>query len=126
AEAGPQTRQEAHVVVDLPLRHALAGGAHDEAALRRALGLDDGAQAVALGGVLDAARDPEVLRPRHVDQVAAGQREVGGHARALGPDRLLRHLDQHLLAPAPALLDRTRAGAAGARRRPDPPRRAAR
>src|SRR5947207_15688059 len=91
-DVGPAARQDADVVVDLPFRHALARGADDEAALGRPLRLDDLPQAVALGRVLDAARDADVLRPGHVDEVAPGQREEPRYASALRPDRLLRHL----------------------------------
>src|SRR4029450_7536709 len=103
-QAGPEARQEADVVVDLALAHSFAGGAHDEAALGL-LGLDDLAQTLALGGVLDGPRDADVLRARHEDEIAAGEGQVGGDARALGAHRLLRHLDENLLALLEALLD---------------------
>ena len=58
--------------------------------------------------VLDAARHADVVRRRHEDQMAAGQRDDRGDARALGADRLLGDLDEDLLALLEALLDRQR------------------
>ena len=54
-DAAPETREEADVVVELALRRPLGGRADDDAALRGPLRLDDLAQAVALGRILDAA-----------------------------------------------------------------------
>jgi len=48
--------------------------------------------ALALVGVLDLARNAEVLGQRHQNEKAAGQRNVHGHFHALGSDRFLGHL----------------------------------
>ena len=53
----------------------------------------------------DAARDADVIDRRHEHQVAAGQRDVAGDARALGADRLLGHLDDDLLPFLEQVLD---------------------
>jgi hypothetical protein len=46
----------------------------------------------------DAAADADVLDRGHVDEVAAGDADVGGDAGALGADGLLGHLHHDLLA----------------------------
>jgi hypothetical protein len=53
----------------------------------------------------DAARDADVLHRRHVDDVAARERDVARHARALGADRVLGHLDDDLLPLLDDLVD---------------------
>ena len=55
-------------------------------------------QAAALVVVGDLARDAHVLDRGHEDEVAAGQGDVGGDARALVAERLLHHLHQDVLA----------------------------
>ena len=75
--------------------------------------LDDLAQPAPLAVRVDAARHADALRPGRQHEVAAGDRDVGGDARALGADRLLGDLDQDLLA----LLDQ---GADVGRRRAAP------
>ena len=102
----PEPREEADVVADLALGRTLAGRPHDEAVAGLALGLDGVAKAVALLAVLDPPRDPDVVRPGHVHEIATRQGDVGGDARALRPDRLLRHLDEQLLAFLETFLDR--------------------
>src|SRR4029450_2042100 len=101
----PQPGEESDVVVDLALGRALARGAHDEAALRATLGLDDGAQAIAFLRVLDPTRDAEVTRVGREDEIPARERDVRGDARALAPHGLLRNLYQQLVALRQALLD---------------------
>src|SRR6185369_861159 len=101
----PEAREEAHVVADLPLRHALARGAYDEAVRAGPLRLDGVAEPIALVGILDPAGDADVAGARHVHEVAAGQRDVGRHARALAADRLLGDLHEQLLALREPLLD---------------------
>ena len=66
---------------------------------------DDAAQAIALLARLDLARDADVINRRHEDQEAAGQRGVRRQARALGPQRLLDHLDHHVLPFLEQVLD---------------------
>ena len=41
----------------------------------------------------------------HVDQVAAGERNVHGHFHAFGADGFLRHLDHDVVPPLDHLLD---------------------
>src|SRR5829696_3650037 len=83
---------------------ALGGGADDQA---EALGpdlLEDVAQARPLG-LGQAAGDAEGVVLGLQDQVAAGQGDLGGQARPLGPDRVLGDLDEHGLAGLEDLLD---------------------
>jgi hypothetical protein len=76
---------------------AFAGGADDDA---HALGdgelVDEGLEALALGGVLDLAGDAAAVGERREDEVAAGEGEVGRGARALGADGALGDLDDDL------------------------------
>src|ERR671912_148633 len=76
---------------------ALGGGADDQAEALGADLLEDVAQprALVLG---QAAGDAEGVVLGLEDQVAAGQGDLGGQARPLGPDRVLGHLDEHGLA----------------------------
>ncbi len=97
-DLGPQMFQEADVGAQIFFLDVGGGGANDESAQAVfALAGDDALQALALlvGG--DLARDADVVDRRHVDQEAAGQRDVAGDARALLADGLLGNLDQHLL-----------------------------
>src|SRR5262249_57391363 len=89
-DARPQAGEEAHVVADLTLAGALAGGPHDEPAVGGPLGLDDRAQPVALLDVLDAPREAEMARPRRQDEIATRQGDARGDPSALVADRLLR------------------------------------
>ena len=116
-DAGPQPGEEADVVVDLALGGALAGGAHDEAALRRdARPRRWRAGGRARSGPRCGARC-RCAACRHEHEVAAGQRDVRRHARALGADRLLRDLHEQLLALRQPLLDRRERRAAPRRPR---------
>src|ERR687897_545538 len=83
---------------------ALGGGADDQAEALGADLLEDDAQprALVLG---QAAGDAEGVVLGLEDQVAAGQGDLGGQARPLGPDRVLGHLDKHGLAGLEDLLD---------------------
>ena len=87
---------------------------------RRAQALDDVAEALALVVVVDAARDADVAGLRHVDDVAAGNRDEGRDARALGPERLLGDLDEDLLAAAAAAPRSAARARARAARAPPP------
>ena len=76
-------------------------GADDDAAGQARLiaePLDDAPEAAPLVARLDLARDADVLDGRHVDQEPSRQAQVGRDARALGAERLLDDLDDHLLA----------------------------
>src|SRR5512132_1080051 len=82
----------------------VGGGAGDQA---QALGpdlLEDVAQPRPLG-LGQPAGDAEGVVLGLEDQVAAGQGDLGGEAGALGPDRVLGHLDEHRLAGLEDLLD---------------------
>ena len=67
--------------------------------------VEDLLQAAALGGIADLLRDAANLRARHHDEVAAGNRKVRRHARALRRDRALRDLHDDLGAGRKALGD---------------------
>ena len=56
------------------------------------------AQARAFFGGSDAARHADVIDRGHVDEEAAGQRDVAGDARALFAERLFCDLDDDFLA----------------------------
>ena len=62
-----------------------------------ALAHDDPLQPLALFLRSDFARDSGVIHRRHVDQEAAGQRDVAGDARAFLADRFLGNLYQNFL-----------------------------
>src|SRR5829696_5775593 len=82
----------------------LGGGADDQAQALGADLLEDVAQPgpLVLG---EATGDAEGVVLGLEDQVAAGQRHLGGQPGPLGPDRVLGHLDEHGLAGLEDLLD---------------------
>src|SRR5580658_4513320 len=95
----PQALEEADVGAEFFFAGALGGGADDEASVTVfAFAEDDALQALALflGG--NFARNAGVVHRRHVDQEAAGQRDVAGDARALLTNGLLGDLHQDFLA----------------------------
>ena len=95
----PQAFQEADVGAEFLFAGALRGGADDEASVAvLALAEDDALQALALFFGRNLARHAGVIHRRHVDQEAAGQRDVAGDARAFLADGLLGDLDQNFLA----------------------------
>ena len=109
-DPAPQRLEERGVGGEILARPSFGFGARDQAGGRRlALG-EDGAQARALGLVLDPARDAEVRRAGKEDQVAAGQRDVRAHPRALAGERVLAHLDHDLLSLLEQVDDRGAAG----------------
>ena len=76
---------------------ALSDGAHDHAhTLGHGELLHDIAQTGSLLGIVNLARNTELLGIRHEHQIAASQRDVGGHTRALGADRPLGDLNHDL------------------------------
>src|SRR5581483_8238915 len=102
----PEPAEELDVGPELAFPLALAHGPDDESpATRRTERLHEPAEAVALAGVADAARDPDVVDLRHVDQVPARQADEGRDPRPLGAERLLRDLDQDLLSLPEHVLD---------------------
>ena len=68
--------------------------------------LQDSLQALALFVARDLARHAHVLQRRHVDHVAARQRDVRSDARAFLAQRLLGDLDDDLLAFFQQIADR--------------------
>src|SRR2546428_588022 len=109
----PQAPEELDVRGQILLALALRVRAHDESARRRVQGADDAAQALALVLVVDATRDADVVRLRHVDEIASGQGDERRDTGSLGPQRLLGDLNQHLLPFAQDVLDGRRGFAAG-------------
>ncbi len=93
----PLLQQHGEIADEVAGAGAGSNGAHDDA---HALGdgelLDDAAQALAFLRILDLAGNTELLGERHQHEVAASQRDIGGHARALGADRSLGNLDDDL------------------------------
>src|SRR5205085_472780 len=107
-DLGPELLQILDVVLELLLAALRADRPHDQA---RPLGpdlLDQGLEARALLALLDLPGHPDVVVPRHQDQVPAGQRDLRRDPRALGADGLLGDLDQDLLALLQRLLDARR------------------
>ena len=95
----PKTFQEADVGAQIFFGRSLRSGADDEAAMPVfALAQNDALQALALFFGRNLARNAGVIHGRHVNQEAAGQRDVTGDARAFLADGLLGDLDQNFLA----------------------------
>jgi hypothetical protein len=93
-DVAPLFEQHREVAHEVPQAGALGDGAHDDAhALGHGELLHDLAQAGPFLGVLDLARDSELLGVGHQHEVAARQRDVGGDPRSLVADRALGHLD---------------------------------
>ena len=115
----PGAGEEAHVALEVLLAVAGAHRARDEPAPSALLAqvLEDPLQPAALVVVHDLPRDADVLDGGHEDEIAAGQRDVGGDARPLLPQRLLDHLHEHFLARLEHLLDGHRPMVVGGRRR---------
>ncbi|MCY1292713.1 hypothetical protein D9M70_419490 [compost metagenome] len=99
----PETAQIADVRQDLVGAGAVGGGTQDEAtgffdafggnAVRHHL-----LEALALGFVLDLQGNAHMAGARHVHQVARGNRQLGGQARALAADGVLGDLHHQALA----------------------------
>src|SRR6185295_13120900 len=96
----PQAGEELDVVGELLLALTLGVGAQNETAGRQLQAAQRGPQAIALTLVADAARDADVPGLRHVHDVAAGDRDEGRDARALGAQRFFGDLHQDFLVPA--------------------------
>src|SRR5512146_2943838 len=105
-DRGPQPGEEVGVALDFPLAHALARGAHDEAALHAAEFLDRRAQPRAFLRTADSPRHADVPAGRHIHQMATGQRDRGGQPRPLVAHRLLGDLHDDFLVAMQLLLDR--------------------
>ena len=117
-DTAPELEQELHVVLHLFFGQPLTRRAHDEPAFGRTHLLHDVAQPFALFTVGNTAGDPNMVDGRSVHQVTAGQRNVRGQPRPLGPDRLLGHLHKDLLVLFESLFERDVRGRANA---PFPP-----
>ena len=100
----PLVEQQRHVGAQLVLGGVLGGGAHDQPVLGRLDAVEDRPQPLAhvVGQPLgDAVR----LRVGDQHDEAAGQRDLLGEPRALGPDRVLRDLADDQLAGPQDVLD---------------------
>ena len=100
----PEPLEEHEIALDVLGGRALGGGAHDDPAALRVEPLHDLLQARALG-VLEPPRDARALAVRHVDEEAAGQRDLGREARALRLHRILDGLHHDRLAALDQILD---------------------
>src|SRR6184192_3691500 len=111
----PQAVQVIDLALAALLRQVFGDGADDPAAriLRDQL-RDEVAQLGALITILDLARDADLGRERHVDQEAAGERNLRGDARSLGPDRLFDDLNELRFAALQLVADVGQAASGGA------------
>ena len=100
----PELLEEAHVALDVLGGGALGGRADDEPALRQLDRAQDLLQPRALV-VLEPPRDADSFALRHVDDEAAGQRDLGGQAGALRLHGVLDRLHEDLLAAGEEVLD---------------------
>ena len=108
AELGPRLVEELQVADDVRLGTPRGGGPDDQAPGEPVLFPElahDRAQPAALGAVLDLAGDAHVIDGGHEHEKAARDGDVRGEARALGAERLLRDLDDDLLALVEEFLD---------------------
>ena len=95
----PEGAKKPDVRFEFVLSLVLPGGTNNEPAGQVASVVqDDFLESLALLAGTDLAGDSDVVDRRHVDQVAPRKSDMGGNARPLGSQRLLRNLDQNLLA----------------------------
>ena len=88
---------------------AACGGSNDETAwIAVACFADQAAKARAILGGDDFARDAGVMNRWHVDQEAAGERDVAGDARALFAERFLGDLNDDVLTGFQHFADKLR------------------
>ena len=98
-DLGPEPLQEADIGAQFVFGCALGGGADNESAVAVfALADDDALQPLTLLFGSDFARDAGVVDGGHVDQEAAGQRDVAGDPRPFLADGLFGNLNQNFLA----------------------------
>src|SRR5256712_1607970 len=111
----PQPVQVIDLALAALLGQVLGDGADDPTArvLRDEL-RDEVAQLGTLITILDLARDADLGRERHVDQEAAGERNLRGDARSLGPDRLFDDLNELRFAALQLVADVGKATTGGA------------
>ena len=89
----PRLQQQFEVADEVTLLLVLARGADDDAhALGDAEPLQDFFQSLAFPVILDLARDAALRIKRHQHEVAAGDADIGGDARAFGADGALDDL----------------------------------
>src|SRR4029077_4173672 len=88
----PEFGEKTQVPLNFSFAPPLTGGAQDEPAFLRAQRLSDLLQSLALLFALDAPRDSQMLGVGHKNHVAPGQRHMGGNARALRAQWVLRYL----------------------------------
>ena len=107
ADVVPQARQVLVVARDFGLGALGAGRAHDDAhALRHVERVHDLLEALAVGAIGDLARNAATARRvGHEHAVAACQRQIGRHGRALVAALFLDGLDQQDLAALDHFLD---------------------
>ena len=97
----PQSLQKAQIVAQGLFRGALASRAHNHAQLGghfRNQRRHHGAQPLALGVVLDACRDTDMLIVGQQHQVARRNGGQCGQTGTLAAQRILEHLDENALA----------------------------
>ncbi len=115
---GPEFRQVSHVLRQRLGRLPGCRGAHDEAFLPLPLTHHRVAKLIPLLLVGNLAADPHVIRQRHHDQVAAGQRQTAGDTGTFAGDGLLDHLHQQGVPLPHQILDAgALAGGLGLRRK---------
>ena len=100
----PRPGEALDVGAQLLLARPLGGGADDDAGGVRHDVAQDLLEAGALG-VGQLAADARHRAVGHVDEVAAGQRDLRGETRTLVADRVLRDLHEHGLTGAEGVLD---------------------
>src|SRR4029077_8695854 len=94
----PALAEELDVGADFVVGGATSGGSNDEAAgVTVASFADETPQTRTVFSGNNFARDSGVMNRGHVDQEAAGKRDVAGDARALFAERLLGDLDDDVL-----------------------------
>ena len=103
-DAFPLRAQSVDIVGQFFLGRAFGSGAHDDARVLRQVVLQDLLQALALN-VRQLAGDAGHRTAWHVDQVAAGQRDLAGQAGTLVTHWVLGDLDQYRVASLQRVLD---------------------
>ena len=103
----PKPLEVGEVALQFGLGLVHARGAQDEAEfLGQVERVEDLTHGPALVLVLDLAADADLVHIREHDQEPAGDAQVAGEGRALGGNAFLENLNDDLLAPLEAALDR--------------------
>ena len=103
----PLPRQALHIVRQLIFGGTLGSGAHDDTGTRGQDLFEDLLQPGTLG-VGELARDTIHGTTGHVDQEAAGKRDLAGEPGTLVPNRIFGDLNEHLIARFQSVFDTTR------------------